>query len=251
VIYHRPLNLVFGPDATRAIKDGSAGALGGMAHIGFSQIEVTQRHDGKITRVIKTFTELRDHAPVINITHARPTFGSIALDQCQIMGIVNVTPDSFSDGGKNFAAESAITQGQTMTAHGATILDIGGESTRPGSDAVTIDEERARIMPVITALAKTHIVSVDTRKAGLMQEALNNGAKIINDVSALGYDPLSASTIAKAQAPVILMHAQGEPRGHRQRHQRRRPMAGRGRHRCEGAGREGPGQGTRHSQVIR
>jgi dihydropteroate synthase len=207
--YHRPLSLLFGPDASRAIAAGTAGALGGMAHIAFTQVEVIVRGKGK---TIVPFADLANTPEIQNITRPRPSFGGVALDQCQIMGIVNVTPDSFSDGGKNFAAETAIAQGHEMAEQGAAILDIGGESTRPGSDAVSIEEERARIMPVISALAKSHIISVDTRKAILMQEALNHGARIINDVSALGYDPQSATTVAQAQAPVILMHAQGEPR---------------------------------------
>jgi dihydropteroate synthase len=207
--YHRPISLVFGPDATRAISNGTAGALGGMAHIGFTQVEIIERGLGK---TIAPFAELSNTPAIQNITRLRPSFGGIALDQCQIMGIMNVTPDSFSDGGKNFAAETAIAQGRAMADQGATILDIGGESTRPGSDAVSIEEERARIIPVITELAKTHTISVDTRKAVLMQDALKHGAKIINDVSALGYDAQSATTVAQAQAPVILMHAQGEPR---------------------------------------
>ena len=212
MIYFRPLSLLFGPDAAGAIARGTAGSLGGMAHIGFSQIEIITRSNGKIARVVKAFAECSDQPIVKNIMAARPAFGGVALDQTQIMGIVNVTPDSFSDGGINFQTETAIAQGLAMAEQGAAFLDIGGESTRPGSDPVGLEEERARIMPVIAALAKSHVVSVDTRKAVLMAEALKHGAKIINDVSALGFDPESAATVAKAQAPIILMHAQGEPR---------------------------------------
>ncbi len=212
VIYYRPFGLLFGTDASLAIANGSAGALGGMAQIGFAQVEVIEREAQTIKRSLKTFAQLRDNPIIANITAKRPAFGSVALEQTQIMGIVNVTPDSFSDGGVNFQTETAIAQGHAMAEQGAAILDIGGESTRPGSDPVNVDEERARIIPVIAALAKNHTVSIDTRKAILMQEALLHGAKIINDVSALGYDPASAATIAKANAPVILMHAQGEPR---------------------------------------
>jgi dihydropteroate synthase len=207
--YLRPLSLVFGADAARAIANGTAGALGGMAYIGFTQVEVIERGKGK---TIAPFNKLANTPAIQNITRPRPAFAGVSLNQSQIMGIVNVTPDSFSDGGKNFVSETAIAQGLAMIEQGAAILDIGGESTRPGSDAVSIEEERARIMPVITVLAKSHTVSVDTRKAVLMDEALCAGAKIINDVSALGYDLQSAAAIAKNHAPVILMHAQGEPR---------------------------------------
>ncbi len=207
--YLRPLSLIFGPDACRAIANGTAGSLGGMPNIAFNHVEVIER--GKDKRVVP-YSTLASSMTIRNITQPRPDFGGIALDKCQIMGIVNVTPDSFSDGGKNLQSETAIAQGHAMNEQGAAILDIGGESTRPGSDPVALEEERARIMPVIKALAKSFTVSVDTRKAILMAEALTAGAKIINDVSALGYDPQSAATIAQHHAPTILMHAQGEPR---------------------------------------
>ncbi len=130
-----------------------------------------------------------------------------------IMGIVNVTPDSFSDGGRHAAADKAVAHGLKLAAEGADILDVGGESTRPGSEGVAEGEELARVVPVIEGLAAAgHKVSCDTRKASVMRAALKAGATIINDVSALQHDPDSLAAMAEADCPVILMHAQGDPR---------------------------------------
>jgi dihydropteroate synthase len=129
------------------------------------------------------------------------------------MGIVNVTPDSFSDGGRHVAAEQAIAHGLKLAGEGADILDVGGESTRPGSEGVEEGEELARVVPVIEGLANAgHKVSCDTRKASVMRAALKAGAAIINDVSALQHDPQSLAAMAEADCPVVLMHAQGDPR---------------------------------------
>jgi dihydropteroate synthase len=211
-IYLRPLSLLFGQDARDQIAGGLAGSLGGMPDIAFAAAQEITREGKLIARRIVSFSELKHHSLLENITRKRPDFAGVLLDQTRVMGIVNVTPDSFSDGGKFDIAETAVAHGRLMAEQGADILDIGGESTRPGSDEVSIEQERSRIMPVIAALAKEHIVSVDTRKSVLMAEAAQAGAKIINDVSALGFDPLSTGVVAKARLPVVLMHAQGEPR---------------------------------------
>ena len=210
--YLRPLGLIFGQDASEMIASGLAFSLGGMPHIGFVAGEEISRDGKVIARRFIGFAELRGHALIDNVTRVRPDFAGLSLNQIRIMGIVNVTPDSFSDGGKFDGAEAAIAQGQLMVEQGADLLDIGGESTRPGSDEVSIDQERARIMPVISALARENVVSVDTRKSILMSEAAAAGAKVINDVSALNFDPASAGVVARTELPVILMHAQGNPR---------------------------------------
>jgi dihydropteroate synthase len=207
--YFRPLSLVFGPDARALIAVGKAGALGGMAHIGFTHIEVIERGAG---RMIETFADLSDLVEIENITKPRPAFGGVSMSATQVMGIVNVTPDSFSDGGRLSNAQAAIDHGLKLASEGAVILDVGGESTRPGSDTVSVEDETARIESVIASLSKNQIVSADTRKAAVMTAALKAGARMINDVSALGYDDASASVVAEAKAPVILMHAQGEPK---------------------------------------
>ena len=210
--YLRPLGLLFGQDAREMIAGGLAFSLGGLPNIGFVSAEEIIRDGKSVTRRKIDASELREHALIDNVTCVRPDFAGLSLDQTRIMGIVNVTPDSFSDGGKFDVAEIAIGHGRLLAVQGADVLDIGGESTRPGSDEVSIEQERSRIMPVIAALAQDHVVSVDTRKSVLMAEAAQSGAKIINDVSALGFDPLSAGVVAKAGLPVVLMHAQGNPR---------------------------------------
>lgn len=130
----------------------------------------------------------------------------------KIMGIVNVTPDSFSDGGQFFDPEHAIAHGERLIAEGADILDIGGESTRPGAVPVDPQEEMRRVVPVIEALAKkSPWISIDTRSSSVMEAAVSAGASIINDVSALSHDPRSLDVAADASVPVILMHAQGTP----------------------------------------
>ncbi len=130
-----------------------------------------------------------------------------------VMGILNVTPDSFSDGGRFANPQAAVNAGKALVAQGADILDIGGESTRPGADPVPEAEELDRVLPVIEALADTVPVplSIDTRKARVMREAIAAGAEMINDVSALTHDPDSLAVAAEADVPVVLMHAQGDP----------------------------------------
>ena len=130
-----------------------------------------------------------------------------------VMGIVNVTPDSFSDGGLFLDAGAAIAHGRELLAEGADILDIGGESTRPGAEPVAAEEEIRRVVPVIEALAGAGArISIDTTKAEVARRALDSGATIVNDVSALRFDAELASVAADAGATVVLMHMLGEPR---------------------------------------
>jgi dihydropteroate synthase len=138
------------------------------------------------------------------------SWAGLPLTRPLVMGILNVTPDSFSDGGLHACAEAAIAAGRQMLADGADILDIGGESTRPGAAPVTPGEEQARILPVIRALSGA-VVSVDTRNAATMAAALDAGAKIINDVSALTHDPAALALVAVRGCPVVLMHMRGTP----------------------------------------
>jgi len=131
-----------------------------------------------------------------------------------VMGIVNVTPDSFADGGQRFDAGRAVADGLQMVADGADLLDVGGESTRPGADAVPVGEELRRVLPVVEALARQAgvPVSVDTYKASVAREALFRGAAIVNDVSGLQYDDDLGAVVAAAGAAVVLMHNRGRSR---------------------------------------
>ena len=147
------------------------------------------------------------------VTAPRPPFAGLAFTRPLIMGIVNVTPDSFSDGGLYDTTEGAIVHAAELAKDGADIVDVGGESTRPGSDAVEEGEELSRVIPVLEGLAGLHAaVSIDTRKASVARAAAKAGAKIFNDVSALTYDRESLAAAAETGLSVILMHAKGEPK---------------------------------------
>ena len=144
-------------------------------------------------------------------------FGTIEYDlasRTHVMGILNVTPDSFSDGGRYLDIERAMMHGQKLVEEGADFIDIGGESTRPGSESVTIEEEIRRVIPVIEALAKIiHVpISIDTCKSDVADAALQAGATLVNDISAMTSDVKMASVAAKYQASVVLMHMQGTPK---------------------------------------
>jgi dihydropteroate synthase len=128
------------------------------------------------------------------------------------MGVLNVTPDSFSDGGRNVDPDVAAHAARQMFAGGAAIIDIGGESTRPGADSVPVDEELRRVVPVLERLQGEVPVSIDTAKAEVARRALELGAELVNDVTALRGDPELAEVVASANAYVCLMHMQGEPR---------------------------------------
>ncbi len=138
-----------------------------------------------------------------------------SFDRSYVMGILNVTPDSFSDGGKYFKSDDAVNHGLEMLNEGADIIDIGGESTRPGAERVSTDEELRRIIPVINDILNKvpdAIISVDTTKKIIAEQALTHGAKIINDISALTFDPDLAEIIKKHNASLILMHMKGTPK---------------------------------------
>jgi dihydropteroate synthase len=139
---------------------------------------------------------------------------SLPKGRAALMGVLNVTPDSFSDGGKFTAPQAAIAHAQAMVAAGADILDIGGESTRPGAALVPEEEEIARTAPIISALRAAGVgatISIDTRKAAVAEAALAAGANMLNDVSALTFDGAMAKTAARSGTPICLMHAQGDP----------------------------------------
>lgn len=143
----------------------------------------------------------------------RPAIASLAMDRPRIMGILNTTPDSFSDGGRFDAPDRALAHAAQLIAEGADILDIGGESTRPGAETVSEDEEIARTTPVIARIREAWDgpLSIDTRRARVAEAAARAGASILNDVSALTHDPEMAPFTAESGLPVCLMHAQGEP----------------------------------------
>jgi dihydropteroate synthase len=174
-------------------------------------VEVLHRTDA--ARIISA-----EDAPaevLARLTAPRPAVAGIAADRPSLMGVLNITPDSFSDGGEHATFEAATARALEMAAEGADIIDIGGESTRPGAEIVPAEAEVARTIPVIEALiggGLTAPVSIDTRKAAVARAAMAAGARLFNDVSALSFDPESLAAAAGMDVPVCLMHAQGDPK---------------------------------------
>ena len=147
------------------------------------------------------------------LRHPPARFAGLPLAGGLIMGVINVTPDSFSDGGDAYRTEDAIARGRALAAAGAHILDIGGESTRPGSEPISADEEMERVLPVIRGLDDVDVpISIDTRCSVVMTAAFAAGARIVNDVTALTFDPDALAAAAAGGVPVVLMHMQGDPR---------------------------------------
>jgi dihydropteroate synthase len=217
-LYVRPIGLLYGATAEAAIAEDVALPLAG-GPIAFTLGELIEGVPGKTrTRMFAAHALAASNdsdlaALLARVTAKRLPFAGLSLDRPILMGIVNVTPDSFSDGGLYDSKEAAIAQAAALAASGAAIVDIGGESTRPGSDAVEAGEEAKRVIPVIKGLAGLPaVISVDTRKASVARAGAEAGAKILNDVSALTYDPQSLQVAAEAGLSVVLMHAQGEPK---------------------------------------
>ena len=201
--YFRPLAQV-GPSR----PDAAETLAGGWAW--FSDVEVLGR--GRKPQIIPaqdvpTEVLARFIAP-------RPDVADLSMDRPNVMGILNATPDSFSDGGKHATATDAVEAGRAMVAAGASILDVGGESTRPGAETVAVDAEIARVIPVIEGLRAAGMdvpVSIDTRKAQVASRSHDAGANLVNDVSGFTFDPALAPFCASKSVPVCVMHALGDP----------------------------------------
>ena len=223
-IYIRPIGFVPGPQS----EHGNAIRLSGTM-VYASRFAVILRREGVVIErwlaAADTMAEVLGQLPHAvgaeaetqwsNLTLAHPALElgprTVRLDQPQVMGILNVTPDSFSDGGRFLDdREAGRAHAAAMVEAGAAILDIGGESTRPGAQAVWEGDEIERVVPAVEACASMGAaVSVDTRKAAVMEAALEAGAHLVNDVSGLTHDPRSAEVVARAGCPVVLMHAPG------------------------------------------
>ncbi len=224
--YFRPVGRIARPPGRVNAAPDKVVRLAGREDVVFAALELIQRHgDGSCDQRVILMDEGQQilarggmvgdrlKAALAHTTAPRAAIAGMPLDRPRIMGVVNVTPDSFSDGGHFRTAKDAIAFAQRLADDGADILDIGGESTRPGADAVSLDEELRRVLPVIEGLAgKTRArLSIDTRKAEVMRRAASSGVHILNDVSALTHDPQSLRVAAETRLPVVLMHAQGDP----------------------------------------
>ncbi len=201
-LYYRPIARY---DPLR--PDGAMPLAGGWTW--FSEVEEMQR-DGA-SRLLAA-GDLPDEI-LTRLTAPRAPIAGLAFDAPRLMGILNVTPDSFSDGGQHDAPEAALTRARAMVSEGADMIDVGGESTRPGAAPVAIEQEIARTAPVIAAIrgALEVPVSIDTRKAPVAEAAARAGAALVNDVAGFTHDAALAPFCARANLPVCVMHAQGTP----------------------------------------
>jgi len=227
-LYVAPASVLSSTSGAAAVTAGQGWSLAG-GPLSFSLCSVLLRDGDAVREAVAPFGDVLDWSEAEGEAVARhvggllrrlgaprPDFAGLPMDRPHIMGIVNVTPDSFSDGGQFFDPRHAIIHGERLLEAGATILDIGGESTRPGSQEVDPDEEIHRVVPVIRALAeKGVVVSVDTRHASVMAAAVEAGAAIINDISALE-GPGALAVAAKSGATVVVMHMQGDPQSMQQ-----------------------------------
>lgn len=228
----RPVALTTGCDAAVLVESGEALPLAG-GPIAFLACAVSVAQGGRVTEMVLPVPALRGWADglkepypgrvsglLARLTAAREMPEGIPADRPVIMGIVNVTPDSFSDGGEHAAMADAVARGLRLAEEGADIIDIGGESVRPGADPVPPEVEAGRVVPVVEGLTTAlggkggtrPVLSIDTRHASVMEAALAAGAGMINDVTGLTGDPRSLEVAAGTSVPVVLMHMTGEPK---------------------------------------
>jgi dihydropteroate synthase len=216
-LYIRPTGFVDAPFG----HDGKVARLAGGL-LWFSAVELLRAEGSRIAAELVPVEGIEsrlDEAGLAtwqNLTRPRAALElgqrTVRLDQPQVVGILNVTPDSFSDGGRHEDAAVAVEAGHAVSAAGAAIIDIGGESTRPGAKPLWEEDEAKRVLPVVEPLARAGTaISIDTRKSSVMEQALRAGAGLVNDVSALTFDERSAGVVAAAGCPVILMHHNGLP----------------------------------------
>lgn len=215
-LYLLPRDLLTGEAAEVAVGQGTARWLAG-GPIAFGAVDVIARSGREVQSVRTPVEALADYGiadlegRLLRLCAQRPLLGRMTAPL--IMGIVNTTPDSFFDGGHHAGAEAAIRHGRALAAEGAAMLDVGGESTRPGAEPVPLDEERRRTEPVVRVLVDDgYAVSIDSRNALVQAAALNAGAAWVNDVSGLSYDPDAARLVAERGCPVVLMHMRDDPR---------------------------------------
>ncbi|MBS0242195.1 MAG: dihydropteroate synthase [Proteobacteria bacterium] len=229
--YLRPVGRMARPPGRVNAMPDKVVRIGEREDVVFTALELLQRHsDGAVDRRLLSVAEARHEiarsgtvgaemkAALLGFAANRPAVAGLAMDRPRIMGVVNVTPDSFSDGGSFATPKEAIEFARRLIDEGAEMIDIGGESTRPGSDRLSVEEELHRVMPVIEGLAGkvTARLSIDTRNAEVMRRAALAGVNILNDVSALTWDSNSLRVASETRLPVVLMHSKGEPKSMQQ-----------------------------------
>ncbi len=219
--YIRPTNIVYGQKANYFIQNGTAKSLCGLENLGFLSVEILKRQSD--SNIVEEYSvqeienlEFKNEiqSDLDKITFKRSNILNLDLKNPILMGVLNVTPDSFSDGGKYNNTFRALDHVKDMIDFGAHIIDVGGESTRPGAKSVSEQDEIARVSDTIQLIKNKYpkqLVSIDTRKSKVMQHGLSIGVDIINDVSALDFDEQSYQVVKDSGKPIILNHSQGIP----------------------------------------
>ncbi len=220
-IYIRPTNIVFGQKANYFIQAGTAKSLCGLEDVGFLSVEILKRKSDGNTVEEYSFLELerldfkdKIQSDLNKITSKRNNIFNLNFKNPILMGVLNVTPDSFSDGGKYNTTFRALDHVKNMIDFGAHIIDVGGESTRPGAKSVSDQDEIVRVSETIQSIKKKYpnqLISLDTRKSKVMQHGISIGVDMLNDVSALDFDQLSYQVVKDSGKPIILNHSQGIP----------------------------------------
>ena len=220
-IYIRPTNIVFGQKANYFIQAGTAKSLCGLEDVGFLSVEILKRQTDGNTVEEYSVLELEGldfrneiESDLNKITSKRNNIYNLNFKNPILMGVLNVTPDSFSDGGKYNTTFRALDHVKSMIDFGAHIIDVGGESTRPGAKSVSEQDEITRVSETIQLIKKKYpnqLISLDTRKSKVMQHGLSIGVDMLNDVSALDFDPQSYQVIKDSGKPIVLNHSQGIP----------------------------------------
>ena len=220
-IYIRPTNIVFGQKANYFIQAGTAKSLCGLEDVGFLSVEILKRKSDGNTVEEYSVLELerldfkdKIQSDLNKITSKRNNIFNLNFKNPILMGVLNVTPDSFSDGGKYNTTFRALDHVKNMIDFGAHIIDVGGESTRPGAKSVSDQDEIVRVSETIQSIKKkfpNQLISLDTRKSKVMQHGISIGVDMLNDVSALDFDQLSYQVVKDSGKPIILNHSQGIP----------------------------------------
>ncbi len=215
--YTRACNFYYGNISKNLVKDKKSLPLNGKKDISFDQIELISRNSKKKIKINKLINlpkilKKQITQDLKHITSKKKNFANLNFKKSpNIMGILNLTPDSFSDGGKFNSKTKGIKQALKMFESGASIIDVGGESTKPGSRGINAKLEWNRINKILRSICKKVPISLDTRKSEIMQKGIKLGVKIINDVSGLNHDPKTINILNKYKIPFVLQHSQGTP----------------------------------------
>ncbi len=215
--YTRVCNFFYGAKSKNLVEKKKSLPLHGIKEISFDQIEIITRKSKKIVSInqinkLSNSLKIKINTDLKNITSKKKNFSNLKFNLIpNLLGVLNLTPDSFSDGGKFNKKDKAVKQAINLFNSGANLIDIGGESTRPGSKPINENLEWSRINKILKILSKKIPISLDTRKSNIMKKGIQLGVKLINDVSGLEYDPETANVLKLSNTPFVLQHSQGHP----------------------------------------